>query len=480
MSDLVAPGKKWACDYCTYENWQASKKCTLCRAPRPPVYINEAAPPSPPYEQDIYKMAPLVSSPTTPSPTSSTSTSIPHHETKPQQQSSITCSSPVSPTSSQGASMPLANKWACQVCTYLNWPKSQKCTQCLTQRPKLAPVVSTTAPPTVVQDTSKPLSINVNITESTTRTVAGGAGSGSARSSPRTSPNSPESAKALNNDKNRAMAAASIKPPGKWSCRVCTYENWPKSFKCVLCGVLKGRTYLDLSAGSEKTIRNEGSNLQRSASNSNLSNRRSPPSSARSPESIEIQALGGATASPNILHQEKQDRNKTQDRHKVIDDRRLRQFRNRLRDSDWLWLNACEGVVEGNAHALEAYLASGGDPARQLTVDESAFLNRPSAFQAGYTLVHLAIRFQREDMLAVLLSVTDMAAKGKKRVPSHVSPDVAAEILREVAVSVRQRKGDFPCYFLTDLTTFSLPAGKHLSLSKDLIRYRGATFLLFF
>lgn len=62
------------------------------------------------------------------------------------------------------------------------------------------------------------------------------------------------------------------------------------------------------------------------------------------------------------------------------------------------------GVVEGDLAAVEAYKSSGGDIARQLTADEVRILNRPSAFDAGFTLVHLAIRFQRQDMLAVLLT----------------------------------------------------------------------------
>ncbi len=43
--------------------------------------------------------------------------------------------------------------------------------------------------------------------------------------------------------------------------------------------------------------------------------------------------------------------------------------------------------------------------------------------------------------------------------PSHVSPDIASEILREISASLRQRKGDFPCYFVSDMATFALPAG---------------------
>lgn len=50
------------------------------------------------------------------------------------------------------------------------------------------------------------------------------------------------------------------------------------------------------------------------------------------------------------------------------------------------------GVVEGDARCVEAYLAMGGDPARALTPHEVALLNRASAFDAGHTLVHLAIR----------------------------------------------------------------------------------------
>lgn len=63
------------------------------------------------------------------------------------------------------------------------------------------------------------------------------------------------------------------------------------------------------------------------------------------------------------------------------------------RHTDWCWLNACLGIVEGDNAPVEAYLASGGDPARQLTHSEVLLLNRSSAFDVGHTLVHLAIRF---------------------------------------------------------------------------------------
>lgn len=67
--------------------------------------------------------------------------------------------------------------------------------------------------------------------------------------------------------------------------------------------------------------------------------------------------------------------------------------------------------MEGDLAAVESYKTSGGDIARQLTSDEVRLLNRPSAFDDGFTLVHLAIRFQRQDMLAVLLTEVSQEAR---------------------------------------------------------------------
>lgn len=48
-----------------------------------------------------------------------------------------------------------------------------------------------------------------------------------------------------------------------------------------------------------------------------------------------------------------------------------------------------------------------------------------------------------------------------KCIPSMVCPELTEQIRREIAASLHQRKGDFACYFLTDLVTFTLPAGTH-------------------
>lgn len=40
--------------------------------------------------------------------------------------------------------------------------------------------------------------------------------------------NSPENEEASSSLEARALA--------KWSCSACTYQNWPKSSKCIMCG----------------------------------------------------------------------------------------------------------------------------------------------------------------------------------------------------------------------------------------------------
>lgn len=51
-----------------------------------------------------------------------------------------------------------------------------------------------------------------------------------------------------------------------------------------------------------------------------------------------------------------------------------------------------------------------------------------------------------------------------KCIPALVCPELTEQIRREVAAALHRRKGEFPCYFFTDLVTFTLPAGSHLLL----------------
>ena len=402
MSGCNTSNQKWSCEYCTYDNWPATKKCTLCRAPKPLRYICEdvQAP-----EQNIYKLAPLLT-PTRPD------------------------------AGGSAAGMPMtdtSNRWSCEVCTFLNWLTADKCVQCHSWH----------APPAARRP---PLSVNVSISAVTTPDT-----SPPRRISPRLSPKSPELTKSVNNDKNKVVvsattavtgvppvkAAPAVGPPSKWSCRACTYDNWPRSVHCVVCGVNRGQSYSCHDDGNVAT-----------AAAADRKSPDKPPPPADSPTQNE-----GATACTPA--------GETSGGR----ERRVRRMTRgpRLHDADWLWLAACRGVVDGDPAAIDAYLEMSGDPARSLTRDECTLLARPSAYEAGHTLIHLAIRFRRDDLLTLLLAAADVGGgQARKRMPAHVSPGVATDILRGISDSLRQRKADFRCLFITEIATFSLPAGENL------------------
>lgn len=433
-------GRKWPCEYCTYENWPASKRCTLCHAPRPLQLITDNVN----EEQDIYKMAALVQDNNSDSCGGEGSSSGTNTAT-------ISSSTGVVSVGIGGGGNSFGNKWACVMCTFVNLSRSSRCMQCLSPRHK-APSV---------QPSSSLQSANV----STGTSVGHGRGTG--LSTPNHNPpGPPETTKATNNDINRAVAslgksASSVMPSShvcKWSCKVCTYENWQRSTKCTLCGTARGRTLSDsnihncvtksttilspvsvssVSVTTNITEFHETAKCQRWASTATCN-----------PDNSDNAGATGAGTS-------------------IVEDCHLKLLRRRLRDKDWLWLNACLGVVDSDPNAIEAFIAAGGNPSRQLTADEVLLLSRPSAFEVGHTLVHLALRFRQEDMLAVLLAATDAAAKSVKYLPCHASPHLASDIRRHIASSLRQRKGDFPCFFFSDCVTFALPTGiysMHLQL----------------
>jgi ubiquitin thioesterase ZRANB1 len=137
-------------------------------------------------------------------------------------------------------------------------------------------------------------------------------------------------------------------------------------------------------------------------------------------------------------------------------ERRIRQLK---RQADWIWLNACIGVVENNFAAVEHYLARGGNVARTLTNNEVLLLNRPSAFDVGHTLIHLAIRFHRDEILPRLLAqISTNGPSGIKCVPSYIAPDIATDIRRHFCAILRIRKGPFNCHYINEHATFSLPS----------------------
>ncbi|XP_062320298.1 ubiquitin thioesterase ZRANB1-like isoform X2 [Osmerus eperlanus] len=386
-------GAKWACDYCTFENWPSAIKCTMCRAQRPSggtIITEESFKNSPSLDAGLQQWDPA---------------SLSQSDSPPQGVSSLL----ICPDSSARPRVRISDapetpsKWSCHMCTYLNWPRAIRCTQCSCQRQPgqqhhlhqghpLQPRSPTESPQT--------------------------SGTG-CRPAPPSSPTDPCEEY---NDRNRLNTHAQ-----HWTCAACTYENWPKTRKCVVCdhprppnGLAEPIELATEPESQPPSILNEqdrdnrrgvgGGGLGGGVVGCSGSQRRSPPTLRRDAEVKmdfqRIELAQGAGGSQEELE---------------VDFKKLKQIKNRMRRTDWLFLNACAGVVEGDLAAVEAYKSSGGDIARQLKSDE----------------------------------VSQQAAKC---IPAMVCPELTEQIRREVAASLHQRKGDFTCFFLTDLVTFTLPA----------------------
>uniref|UniRef100_A0A6M2DDN6 ubiquitinyl hydrolase 1 n=1 Tax=Xenopsylla cheopis TaxID=163159 RepID=A0A6M2DDN6_XENCH len=405
---------KWVCEYCTFENYASSLKCTMCRGSKP--LLNE----------DIFRLSPVTES----------SSHMPG----------------LAIGSSESA---YPDKWSCSVCTFLNWPRTQSCVQCNTKKSTNyenyeSPRISQNSDLAQAMITNQPTKRNssINLRSRTTSPI---------------------------NYEDSQM---------KWSCPVCTYENWPKNLKCTMCGTQRS-SLNHTSVNKDPNLRilspnkNPNCTITSQAHSRNNSNGSIISTGLPSPERDQAAALNNSInkfsgsnttlssddcSGNNMIIKRHNSRlgcneggtqNIAQNTNNCELERRIRQIR---RQADWSWLNACLGVLEGDINPVEAYISSGGDPARQLTANEVALLNRSSAFDVGHTLIHLAIRFHREDMLATLLSQISGSGSGIKRVPSYVAPDLATDIRRHMANTVRLRKGSFPCSFITEHATFALPA----------------------
>ena len=262
-----------------------------------------------------------------------------------------------------------------------------------------------------------------------------------------------------NNGDKKDKNKSSFTKGYKWMCLKCTYENWPKAIKCAICQHPKNKSYKQDDTLSKNF--NEKSSLnEKNHSNSRKmgSPKRSPPRSPNTSRTI-------------IVNSKKQDDDKIMDiassMEKITlssDNKRMNQIRNRMLPKDWVWLAACKGVADHDISAVSDYLALGGEKTRQLSSEDVVILNQPGRFEQGHTLVHLAIRFQREDILRMLLIPETAPHRLRKRLPCHECPELATTIRKNVAHSIRSRKGEFNCPFFTELVTFSLPGGEYCLL----------------
>lgn len=161
----------------------------------------------------------------------------------------------------------------------------------------------------------------------------------------------------------------------------------------------------------------------------------------------------GASASSSIDTAKNNFKNLPQNNKTIIEkdvhqERRIRQLK---RQADWLWLNAVNGVVENDMNAVETFLSRGGNVTRSLTSNEVILLNRPSAFDVGFTLIHLAIRFHRDELLSRLLAqISTNSPSGIKCVGEQIAPDIAEQIRRHFGQILRIRKPPFCCSYVNE------------------------------
>ena len=352
-------------------------------------------------------------------------------------------------TSGVGGSNGAQSKWICSGCTYSNWPNSKHCTMCnaLRRHHKLSsPQIGTGGKDSgrVGSGSDAGVGYGESILDYVPRRLdhapsshgaVGGGGvhedirvpsSQVVRDSPSNRPSKLKMGKKSSADNRGGQK--------KWKCFKCTYENWVRAGKCIMCQAARNKTPSPPMSDSESSQSPNLTTKQGHYHHHHHHHRSSPSPSFSSSSPTENANSGPAVAS--LLHTRSLGINSNQatpspshadtispsssavhlipctatdnasssssgseeilySPSTVIltsTSNEARQIRNRLSSSDWLFINACLGVVNEDVPAVKAYLRLEGDRARQLTRDECVVLGQPSIFSVGSTLVHLAIR----------------------------------------------------------------------------------------
>lgn len=308
---------------------------------------------------------------------------------------------------------PKDDKWSCKICTYDNWPASTRCTMCQEDRnPAEQSQQSGATGPAAAESL--------------------GAGASGGQSGPK-------------NRRKKSKGAEAPSSREKWQCPVCTYSNFTKTKKCIMCGI----------APTPALLRQ----LSNSSSSSNDS-KGSREELTREPcKRVDLRE-GCKRAEARVETPRARTENRREVKRTVYDSDSKKQMRNRVLQEDWLFLNACIGAIEGDPVPVERYISQGGLLSRALTADESRMLTKDTLnIDQGLTLPHLALKYSHS--VARLLLSSQQARSPQptlKRMPSYESPCTAREIRRLVAGNIRQCTGEFQCYYVCDPVTFVLPS----------------------
>ena len=413
---------KWTCPECAYSNWGSSTVCVLCSTQKPIDIFPKS--PSGKFRSHAHSQMTLAwpkvanaSGIRSPGPSGATY--------NPQ----IICPTSNYPSSSHNSryssSKESTGKWICSTCTYNNCPNTSQCTMCRHPRGRKMRVKATGLQ---IESPHSP-SVGESILNYASYVGAvGGAAYSDDRppSCSRDSPTNPPKAKSGKNG-NKFSSNMESRASKKWRCHRCTYENWTKTTKCIMCQAPKKRApspprsehvhqTAELphpsSASFSATPDNSSSSHARPQSppsqphSHSHSHSRTSSGSLNSNEAAGLHSLKdgslsspgsgstsgtNSTSSSRLIAYSVDPHEIPSAKLKSVSDE-VRQIRNRLSSSDWLFLNACLGVVNGEEAPVKTYLRQDGDLARQLSKDECLVLGEPSKFSVGSTLVHLAVR----------------------------------------------------------------------------------------
>ena len=402
---------KWTCPTCTFNNWPSSVKCVLCGCSRP----NEVTPQWPVGKYHSPSTAwSKITQGCVGEATKTYSPEINYRNTISSEGQTH------SNSHHKGTKCKTKAKWICGSCTYSNWTNAHQCTMCGAPKGKVVRGDPSTGGN---KNPNRSFSMSESILDyASNKGAVGGA--------------------CLQDDHESQVRPAKLKKETKnvksnfdkkWKCQQCTYENFYRSSRCIMCQSPRRRTPSPISScvavgkdthpslplpPSHQT--QSTSNDNRSPSNSNSSPRSSPLHSKCTSSNSNITAAGSVTCPLDPQ------RTLTSSSGTTVNDseggiitypdpgteltqgvetleiapssqlksgsNEVRQIRNRLTNSDWLFLNACLGMVNNEVSAVKSYVRQVGDRSRQLTKDECLVLGQQHTFSVGSTLVHLAIR----------------------------------------------------------------------------------------
>lgn len=226
---------------------------------------------------------------------------------------------------------PSSSSWSCGLCTYVNSIKSSRCVQCSTRRDATSPEHQQqhhhyyhnqqSGDASLVQDQLNALTIRescdseANALNRASSLCMSGSRTNLAASGTRNSPC--EQQKTYSNQ-------------CKWCCTFCTYENWPKSIRCAMCGSSKDYINNETERIGANTISSPERDFDENCAGNFI--------------------IANANNKRNTSHHRYAlNASETINSCDSIQDRRLRQIR---RQADWQWLNACIGKISKNYFLL--------------------------------------------------------------------------------------------------------------------------------